>query len=184
MAQFLNTTAAYSEIENIINRAEKKLVMVSPYVRLPRVLSQKLFHAGQSRGVHVIIVCRKKDLLPDEHATFKKMSWLEVLDQPNLHAKCFYNEKSMVITSLNLHGSSLVSNREISVQLTRESDPEAFHDATAEVESMIQACYKLEADKMLASHRQKQPEEAVSFFDIEGGLRRSFPTFTKILTHK
>jgi len=182
MAQFLNTAAAYSEIENIVNRAEKKLVLVSPFVRMPRVLSQRLLHAGQSRGVHVIIVCRKKDLPPEEYATFKKISWLEVLDLPNLHAKCFYNEKSMVITSLNLYGYAPVNNREIGVLLTRESDPDAFRDAVTEAESMIQFCYQMEADKMIT--RQKRSEEVVAFFDIEGGLKRSFPTFTKLLTRK
>jgi len=182
MAQFLNTAAAYTEIENIINRAEKKLVLISPLVRLPRVLSQRLLHAGQSRGVHVTIVCRKKDLPPDEYAAFRKISWLEVLDMPNLHARCFYNEKTMVITSLNLSGNVPVNNKEIGVLLTLERDPEVFRDAVNEAESMIQAAYQLEAGKMLA--RQKQPAEEVSFFDIEGGLKRSFPTFTKILSRR
>jgi phosphatidylserine/phosphatidylglycerophosphate/cardiolipin synthase-like enzyme len=182
MAQFLNTAAAYSEIENIINRAEKNLVLVSPYVRLPRVLSQRILHAGQSRGVHVIIVCRKKDLPPEESAAFRKISWLEVLDLPNLHAKCFYNEKSMVITSLNLYGYSPVNNREIGVLLTMERDPDAFKDAVNEAESMIQTSYQLEAGKMMA--RQRQVAEDVSIYDIAGGLKRSFPTFAKILSRR
>jgi hypothetical protein len=182
MAQFLNAAAAYTEIENIINRAEKKLVMVSPFVRLPRVLLQRLLHAGQSRGVHVTIVCRRKDVPPDESAAFKKLAWVEVLDLPNLHARCFYNEKSMVITSLNLSGNVTANAREIGVLLTQEKDPDVFRDAAAEAEAMIQIAYQLETNKMLS--RQKQTDESISFFDIEGGLRHSFPTFTKILTRK
>jgi hypothetical protein len=182
MAQFLNMAAAYTEIENIINRAEKKLVLVSPHMRLPRVLAQRLLHAGETRGVHIILLCRKKDLPTEESAAFKKISWLEVLDLPGLHARCFYNEKSMVITSLNLSGGISPNSREISILITQERDPEVFRDAVSEVEAMIQTAYQMEADKMLA--RQKQQEEMVPFFDIEGGLKRSFPTFAKILNRK
>ena len=32
--------------------------------------------------------------------------------------------------------------------------------------------------------RQRQVAEDVSFFDIEGGLKRSFPTFAKILSRR
>ncbi len=64
--------------------------------------------------------------------------------------------------------------------LTLERDPEAFKDAVNEAESMIQTSYQLEAGKMMA--RQRQSNEEVSFFDIEGGLKGSFPTFTNNLS--
>jgi phosphatidylserine/phosphatidylglycerophosphate/cardiolipin synthase-like enzyme len=185
MALFLNAAAAYSEIESIVNRAERKLVLISPYVRVSRVLFQRLYHAGQTRGVHVTIVCRKKDLLPDEYANFRKISWLEVLDLPNLHAKCFYNERAMVITSLNLYAYAQANNREMGVLLTQEKDPAAFADAVNEAESIVQTAFQLEEEKMYAAYKKKRASENdISFFDIEGGLKRSFPTFTKILTRK
>jgi phosphatidylserine/phosphatidylglycerophosphate/cardiolipin synthase-like enzyme len=183
MAQFLNTAAAYSEIENIVNRAEKKLVIVSPYLRMSRLLFQRLFHAGENRGIHIIIVCRKKDLKSDEYAALKRIAWLEVLDMPNLHARCFYNDKSMVITSSNLYEYAQTGNREMGVLLTQEKDPDAFTDAVREVESMMQIAYQLEAERMKVRENQAAANE-ISFFDIEGGLKRSFPTFAKILSHK
>ena len=64
MVQFLNTAAAYAEIENIINQAEKKLVLISPYLRMSRFLLEGLSRAGENRGISITVVCRGKDLKP------------------------------------------------------------------------------------------------------------------------
>jgi hypothetical protein len=184
MVQFLNTASAYSEIENIVNRAEKKLVLISPYIRLSRLLYQRLYHASENRNINITIVCRKKDLKQEELIALNKITRLEIIDLPNLHAKCFFNEKSMVISSLNLYEYAQANNREMGVLLTQEKEPEAFTDAIGEAEFMMQIAYKVEADRMmLRLGAQRKPAENVSFFDVQAGLRRSFPTFTKMLAH-
>ena len=185
MVQFLNTAAAYAEIENIIYRAEKKLVLISPYVRMSRLLLQRLFFASENRGIKIALICRKKDLKAEEYAILKKISRLEILDSPNLHAKCFYNEKSMIITSLNLYDYSRTNNREMGVLITQEKEPDAFADAVNEAEFIMQVASEAEANKLLARLEEKRTTAGdVSFFDIEAGLKRSFPTFSKILSRK
>ena len=56
-----------------------------------------------------------------------------------LHAKCFYNEDTMVIASLNLYDSSFGDNREMGVLLrsSTEGDKEAFEDAKSEAQFII-----------------------------------------------
>jgi hypothetical protein len=183
MVQFLNTTAAYSEIENIVNRAEKKVVLISPFIRMPRLLLQRLSHAGENRGIKIVVICRKKELQPDEYSALSKIPHLEIIDLPNLHAKCFFNEKSMVITSLNLYESSPASHREMGVLITQDKEPAAFTDAVSEADFLLQTAYKGEADKMIARLQARQKSGAdVSFFDIDAGLKRAFPTFAKVLS--
>jgi hypothetical protein len=131
------------------------------------------------------IVCRGKDLKPEEYATLIKISRLTILDLPNIHAKCFYNEKSMVITSLNLYDYARTNNREMGILVTREKDPAAFKDAVNEAEFMVQIAYRVEAEKIIAPINTKRVTvNDVSFFDVQAGLKRSFPTFVKVFSHK
>ena len=191
MAQYLNTQAAYSEIENIVNRAEHKLVLISPYIQISRVMLQKIFHASEHRSIDVSLVCRKDDIKPEEMAALNKIERLEVFDLPNLHANCIYNEKAMVITSLNLFDYTQINNRDMGALITLEKDPAAFMSAVNETEYMMQLAVLLKANMILArTRREPVAAGAPGFFDIKGGLKQmhgdikqTFPTFTRILSH-
>ena len=192
MVQYLNTQAAYAEIENIVNRAENTLVMMAPYIQINRTLLQKIFHASEHRGINVSLICRKSDFRPEEMDAMNKISRLEIFDLPNLHANCIFNEKAMVMTSLNLFDYTQINNRDMGAMLTMDKDPGAFVAAVRESEYMMQLGQLVKANMILArAHREPVmvPSGAVSFFDLRGGLRQmqgdlkqSFPTFTKILT--
>lgn len=184
MVQFLNTQAAYSEIENIVNRAEQKLVMISPNIHVNRTLLQKIFHASETRGIDISLICRREVIKPEELAILNQISRLEIYDLPNLHANCIFNEKAMVITSLNLFDYSQTNNRDMGALITYEKDPTAFLAAYNETEYMMQIATLVKANMVLAkTHREPVPTgNDISFFDIQGGLKRSFPTFTRILT--
>ena len=73
MVQFLNTAKAYSEIESIISRAESKLVLISPYIQIPRLLLERLNYASEKLGVNITMVCRKDNLKRDEFKASKIM---------------------------------------------------------------------------------------------------------------
>jgi hypothetical protein len=191
MVQYLNTQAAYSEIENIVNRAEHKLVIMSPYIQINRTLLQKIFHASEHRGIDVSLVCRKNDIKPEEMDALEKIVRLEVFDLPNLHANCIYNEKALVMTSLNLFDYSQINNRDMGALITYDKDPGPFLSAVNETEYMMGLATLLKANMILARTR-REPVAAgdVSFFDIKGGLKQmqgdlkqSFPTFSRILSH-
>jgi hypothetical protein len=111
-----------------------------------------------------------------------KIPRLEIRDLPRLNAKCFYNEKSMIITSLNLFESQ-INNREMGILLTRERAPKAFADAVSEAESMMQTALLVKASKAI-ERLNREPARVQQFLstDIRGDLRRAFPTFSKILS--
>lgn len=191
MAQYLNTQAAYSEIENIVNRAEHTLVIMSPYIQISRTLLQKIFHASEHRNIDISLICRKNDIKPEEMDALNRITRLELFDLPNMHANCIYNEKSMVITSLNLFDYSQINNRDMGVLITLEKDAAAFMSAVNESEYMMQLGTLVKANMILARVRREPVQVgATGFFDIKGGLKQmevelkqSFPTFTRVLSH-
>ncbi len=64
MAKFLTTRGTTSEIEKIINNAQKGLVLISPFVKIPNSPFQNLL-AVDKRGVSTTVIFGKKDLEDD-----------------------------------------------------------------------------------------------------------------------
>ena len=72
MVHFLNTAAAYSEIESIIIKAENRLVIISPFIKIPNLLLERLTYASDKCGVNITLVCRKDSLNRHERNSLKK----------------------------------------------------------------------------------------------------------------
>lgn len=137
MVEFLNTSAAYAKIEDIIDKAITKVVLISPFISFPESLLDRLKYMD-GHGVKTIIVCKGSDLKDKERSDLKQLRNLELRFDENLHAKCFYNEKSMVITSLNLYDYSRQNNREMGILINSDEKPifnEALKEATYIVEN-------------------------------------------------
>ena len=137
MAKFLNTEKAGSEIVEIIIKAEKRLVLISPYIKLSELMLQRLQETDRKGNVQIIIVCRGKDLIPETKRSLKQLKNLELRFLENIHAKCFYNEKCMAITSLNLHEFSQGNNREMGILLDLQTDGFVFMEALKEANSIV-----------------------------------------------
>ncbi len=142
MVEFINATQARGEIEKILRKAKYDIVMISPYFKINDALVARLNDIGLQKKVNILVVCRKKDLNPGEREKLEKTPNLSLNFNERVHAKCFYNEDTMVITSLNLYDSSLGDNLEMGVLLRRdiESDKVAFEDAKREAQYIIRAC--------------------------------------------
>jgi phosphatidylserine/phosphatidylglycerophosphate/cardiolipin synthase-like enzyme len=135
MAEFLDTTAVSYRIERLLKAAQRRIVLISPYVKLrPRV--RELIEDAARRGVVVHVVYGKKEdcegvdqlrKIPGVHVTFCR----------NLHAKCYMNEEVGIITSLNLYDFSEAKNQEMGILFDRSSDPELFAHAGEEAQRII-----------------------------------------------
>lgn len=136
MARFLLTSGNSSSIEQIVVEAKQTLVLVTPYLKLSNNLLQRLIDADRKR-VQITIVYGKTELVDAEKAKLNKLSNLELFYCNNLHAKCYHNEESLVITSMNLHESSERNNREMGVHFTLAEDPVIFKAALTEIDSII-----------------------------------------------
>ena len=136
MVKFLATENAYSNIVDIIKEASNKVVLISPYIKISDQLFDRLKHMDK-QGIRIIVVCRGKDLHTEEKNKLRQLKCLELRFDEDLHAKCFYNEKAMVITSLNLYDYSQQHNREMGVLLSLDEDPDAFKEALNEAEFIV-----------------------------------------------
>lgn len=138
MAIFLNTSKAYAEVEDLTSKVRKELVLISPFVKFPDQFFQRLKDVDK-RNIKTTIVCREEKLTPDTMKDLRKLSNLELRFLKNLHAKCFYNEFFMVITSLNLYEYSQQNNREMGVLITLKEDHDLYVDALCEANYIIRS---------------------------------------------
>jgi len=136
MAEFLTTHGTAFQIENVIVGAKKRLTLVSPFLKLSKTLAERLQDAAR-RGVKITIVFGKKELERDQEDLLAGLAGARLYFLPNLHAKCYFNEDRMVITSMNMYEFSEKHNREMGVLL--EAGEPAYANALQEVHSIIAA---------------------------------------------
>ena len=158
MAKFLTTRGTTSQIEDIINNAKKRLVLISPYVKIPGTLFQSLKDAD-SRKVKITLVYGKKELDPDVISQLRQLDNLSLCFLENLHAKCFFNEECMVITSLNLYEFSEQNNREMGILVSVAEDKDVFEDAYKEAQLIIHLSTKYDWRRPRSNHYHSRTKQ-------------------------
>lgn len=133
MARFLTTKEVEGEIERVIRGAQERLVLISPYLKLHQLVVERLGDAAR-RGVEIRLVCREGDLKDAQRAQLMALPRVQLFFMEHLHAKCYANERRLVLTSMNLYDAS-GKNREMGVSC--EVGQELYRDAMAEAESII-----------------------------------------------
>src|SRR5690349_1416504 len=129
MAEFLTTSGTAHHVENIIIDAKGNLTLVSPYLKLSKTLFERLKDAS-ARGVKIKIVYGKDELKPNEKNSLAELK-CDLFFFENLHAKCYYNDHKMVITSMNMYEFSEKTNREMGVLIDKQADPQLYDKAFA-----------------------------------------------------
>ncbi len=155
MAKFLTTRGVSYEIENIINNAKKRLVLISPYVKIPGTLFQSLKDADSRKVKITLVYGKKKGLDPDVISQLRQLDNLSLCFLENLHAKCFFNEECMVITSLNLLDYSEQNNREMGILVSVAEDKDVFEDACKEAQLIIHSSTKYDLRRSTIRERPK-----------------------------
>jgi len=160
MVAFLNKDRAYSEIVGIVSKAVAKLVLISPYIKIPTDLLERLKYMD-GKGVRTIVVCREDELKPEVKGELKQLKNLDLRFDEDLHAKCFYNEGSMVITSLNLYEHSQQHNREMGILINLKEEPDVFKEALDEAEFIVGRAKKDSTIKSIFSGIVKEAKSAI-----------------------
>lgn len=154
MAEFLTTSGTSYNIENIIIEAKNKLVLVSPYLQISKTFYERLKDAS-NKNVAIKIIYGKDELKPNERNSLAELKNVTLFFFQNLHAKCYFNENKMVITSMNMYEFSEKTNREMGVLIDRRVDIELFDKAVNETLSILQSA---EPQPLKKSERQTIPE--------------------------
>lgn len=177
MVKFLTTTNTSAKIEKIIQHAEKEVTLITAYLKLTQTFYDRLIEADK-RKVNIRLVYGKEEKLKREDLEkIKNLKHLELRFCENLHAKCYFNENLMVLTSMNLHQFSQSNNREMGVLIKREdkNDEELFCNAKKEAELIINASIKI--DTLNSEGRGEEKEAEIELNAVEQKLYKSLRSF-------
>jgi phosphatidylserine/phosphatidylglycerophosphate/cardiolipin synthase-like enzyme len=136
MAKFLNTSATNYYLEELIKGASDRLILISPFLKLNDRIKELLEDKNRLK-IDVRIVYGKSELQPEEINWLKELSFVRTSFCKNLHAKCYINEETCIITSLNLYEFSQVNNNEMGVLISRGEDSDIYRDAYEEAQRII-----------------------------------------------
>lgn len=135
MVKFLNTRKAVAAIEELIREANEKLILISPYLKLSKDFKQLLTYRNKKDKITTVIF-GKQELKPDEMKFLENLRFVILKFNEDLHAKCYVNDKQMIITSLNLYEFSMANNKEMGVliDLDDPNDKSLYDEAYKEID--------------------------------------------------
>lgn len=138
MPKYLRTSGISACLEEIIRDAREKLYIISPYLKLSDSIKE-LLNDKEREKIEVRIIFGKQELNPSEMAYLQNLKYVRLFFSKNLHAKCYLNEKKMLITSMNLYEFSQQNNREMGILIDRENDADrpVYEDAWKDIDSLL-----------------------------------------------
>jgi hypothetical protein len=147
MADILTTKEIALALDNIIKRAEKYICIFTYNLKIDETYMSRLRNAAK-RGVEIIVVFGINN---GKSETFKGLLQIpncKVYFKEYLHAKFFYNEKSLLIGSMNLSEASEKNNYELGVLLTITENPDLFKKVKEEAKEIIDDATILSLDEV------------------------------------
>ncbi len=135
MANFLTTLGTSNSIEQLILNTRKNLTLVTPYLKLSTIMIDRIKYAC-TKDIKITLIYGKSHLEKKEKNILSGLSNVQIYFCQNLHAKCYFNEDSLIITSMNLYEYSQNNNREMGIEFDKESDKDIFLKAIEEVNSI------------------------------------------------
>ncbi len=152
MAKFLNTSATNYFLEELIKTAQERLILISPYLKLNDRIKELLADKNRLK-IDVRIIYGKNELQNDEISWLSELTYIRTSFCKNLHAKCYLNEESCIITSLNLYEFSQVNNNEMGVAISRSEDSVLYKETYEEAQRIIRI-----SDEVRISLEKVNPE--------------------------
>ncbi len=134
MAEFLDTQVVSYYLKKLINNANDKLYLISPYLQLNNQLKLSLEDRHKFSIDIIIIYGKVSDINPDDSTWLQSMPGIKLLFHKDLHAKCYFNEKEAILTSMNLYMFSQQNNVEMGIYISKEKDEELYKQVATEVD--------------------------------------------------
>lgn len=182
MPKYLRTSGISAGVEELIREARERLYIISPYLKLSDHVKE-LLNDKEREKLEVRIIFGKQELNPNEMSYLQNLKYLRLYFSKNLHAKCYLNEKKMIISSMNLYEFSQVNNREMGILIERdnESDKQVYEDAWKDIESILNNATDfayIEAPKSLEKNKeekllQQAPKVDARKMDVKAAILKS-----------
>jgi phosphatidylserine/phosphatidylglycerophosphate/cardiolipin synthase-like enzyme len=155
MAKFLDTTGISYHLQQLINKANDKLILISPYLKINEKIKQSLEDKNRMK-IDIRVVYGKNELQPEENNWLKSMSSIRSSFCKDLHAKSYLNENEAIITSMNLYEFSQVNNNEMGILIEKSKEPELYKDVYDEAQRLIRISDELIVTVEKAPIKDKQ----------------------------
>ena len=136
MVKFLTTAGISAELEKLVRGAQKEITLISPYIKVNQRLLGDIKDVNQ-RGVQFTIIYGKRDMRSEEKEWIDNLAPAEIGFVENLHAKCYLNESTAIITSMNLYEFSQRNNDEMGIQVDSKEDCQLYQEIKAEAERLM-----------------------------------------------
>ena len=128
MAKFLSTAGISTELEEIITKAEERLVLISPFLKVNDRLKELIEDKARFKDIDIRVIYGKNELQPEENNWLESMSSVRTSFRKNLHAKCYLNEKAALLTSMNLYEYSQQNNDEMGILVSYKEDEGLYNE--------------------------------------------------------
>lgn len=112
MGEFLTGKRLKNKIIDIIETAEKKLIIVSPYIKLHVYYKKALSKKTNNKQLQTTLIFRREKageaptISQEDLNFFKLFRNISIYSNRRLHAKLYGNESGLLVTSMNLSKSS------------------------------------------------------------------------------
>lgn len=119
--RFITRDEINESLKRILQNSKKQIFIVTPYIKLHQEIKNELEKLENKDKVHVKILFGKnsdekfKSLSLADLAFLKKIRNIDIRFEETLHAKFYCNEKTGILTSMNLHSYSQKNNIETGV---------------------------------------------------------------------
>ncbi|MCE5346722.1 MAG: phospholipase D family protein [Bacteroidales bacterium] len=134
MAEFLDTQGVSYYLKKLINNASDKLYLISPYLQLNNQLKLSLEDRHKFSIDIILIYGKVTDINPEDSEWLKNMLGIKLMFHKDLHAKCYFNEKEAIVTSMNLYMFSQQNNVEMGIYISKETDEQLYKQVADEVD--------------------------------------------------
>lgn len=162
MADFLSTAGASNAIEQMVKNSKQRLYLISPYLQINPILRSLLQQLDNKIStIDIRIVSRTDKINADDMSFLQNLKNVKVFALDNLHAKCYLNEETAIITSLNLYQFSQHNNIEMGIKIDRLTENVLYTAIYEEVDRIFGESKKYQisiVEKEKIESKTKQPE--------------------------
>ena len=127
MEKFITPVNLLSELCSIVSEAKKEILIVCPFPELhhhfKRVLRENQNNISVTFLYGKFSISEDYKLHEEDFEFLKELSNIKIIYHSRLHAKFYANEKTALITSLNLNHSSHNNNIEYGIKLSGNKHP-------------------------------------------------------------
>jgi hypothetical protein len=146
MAELLTTKEILVALDNIIKKAEKYICIFTYNIKIDQNYLSRLRNASK-RNVTIIIVFGVDNGDPDVVEEVLNLPNTTVYFKEYLHAKFYYNEKELLVGSMNLSEASAKNNFELGVLFKDAEYQTAIKKVKEEANEIINDAVKFEGPK-------------------------------------